>query len=77
MKVLVAWDDAKQAELLFGLCYLLGDPGALEPEIAELGWTLQLLDEDENMLGAIDGLHESVLQTDPTGREMRPRGRSE
>ena len=25
------------------------------------------------ILGRVEGLHESVLETDPTGREMRPK----
>jgi len=62
-----------QAELLFSLCYLLEDPGDVEPEIANVLWTLAQVDEAGNVLGGIGGLHESVLETDPTGREMRPR----
>ncbi|GMU39129.1 MAG: hypothetical protein AMXMBFR58_38860 [Phycisphaerae bacterium] len=62
-----------QAELLFSFCYLLEDPGDLEPEVADIGWVLAQVDDDENVLGTIGGLHESVLETDPTGREMRPR----
>jgi len=30
-------------------------------------------DEEGNIVNAVNGLHESVLETDPTGREMRPR----
>jgi hypothetical protein len=63
-----------QAELLFSLCYLLDDPGEVEPEVADVLWTLSQVDEEGNVLGSIGGLHESVLETDPTGREMRPRG---
>jgi hypothetical protein len=62
-----------QAELLFGLCYLLEDPGDLEPEIADVRWTLVQVDDEGTVIGNIDGLHESVLEMDPTGREMRPR----
>lgn len=62
-----------QAELLFQFCYLLEDPGALEPEVAHVSWALVQTDEDGNVRGNISGLHESVLETDPTGREMRPR----
>ena len=32
------------------------------------------VDEGGQPLHPIDGLHESVLDTDPTGREMRPKG---
>jgi hypothetical protein len=62
-----------QAELLFGFCYLLDDPGDVEPEVANILWTLAQIDEDGNVLGTVCALHESVLETDPTGREMRPR----
>ena len=63
-----------QAELLFGFCYLLEDPSIEEPEAAHIGWVLVEADEDgaptERPIG---GLHESVLETDPSGREMRLR----
>lgn len=62
-----------QAELLFSLCYLLEDPGDTEPEVEDVAWVLAQVDADGNVLGTIGGLHESVLETDPTGREMRPR----
>ncbi|ODT17050.1 MAG: hypothetical protein ABS54_17970 [Hyphomicrobium sp. SCN 65-11] len=62
-----------QAELLFGFCYLLGDPMFTEAELAELGWGLFEVDGDGKPVQPIGGLHESVLDTDPTGREMRPR----
>jgi len=62
-----------QAELLFSLCYLLEDPGDIEPEVADVQWALVQVDEAGNVLNRIGGLHESVLETDPTGREMRPR----
>jgi hypothetical protein len=61
-----------QASLLSGICYLLDDPGLDdEPEAADVSWALcQFTDEGAVV---IDGLHESVLETDPSGREMRPR----
>ncbi len=62
-----------QAELLFSFCYLLEDPGDIEAEVADVAWTLVQVDDDGNVLCNIGGLHESVLDTDPTGREMRPR----
>ena len=62
-----------QAELLFGFCYLLEDPGDVEPEVEDLLWCLVQTDDEGNVIGPINGLHESVLETDPTGREMRPR----
>jgi hypothetical protein len=62
-----------QAELLFGFCYLLEDPSFTESEFAELAWGLFEVDSDGRPVRSIGGLHESVLDTDPTGREMRPR----
>jgi hypothetical protein len=63
-----------QAQLLFNLCYLLEDPSLLEPELAEVGWALVETDRESAPTNTtIGGLHESVLETDPTGREMRPR----
>jgi len=62
-----------QAELLFQLCYLLEDPGDVEPEVADVAWSLVQVDGDGNVLASVNGLHESVLETDPTRREMRPR----
>lgn len=63
-----------QAQLLFYFCYLLEDPGDVEPEVADLSWSLVEVDEGGEVIASINGLHESVLETDPTGREMRPRG---
>jgi hypothetical protein len=62
-----------QAELLFSMCYLLEDPGDLEPDVSHISWALTQVDDEGNVVGSIGGLHESVLETDPTGREMRPR----
>ena len=62
-----------QAGLLFSFCYLLEDPGDVEAEVSGVGWSLVQVDEDGKILGNIGGLHESVLDTYPTGREMRPR----
>jgi hypothetical protein len=64
-----------QYELLFSLCYLLDDPGALEPELADLSWRLVHTNEEGETIGTIGGLHESVLDTEPAGREMRPQKR--
>lgn len=62
-----------QAQLLFALCYQLEGPGELEPGVQDVLWALVQINEDGEVLGHIGGLHESVLETDPTGREMRPR----
>ena len=63
----------KQAELLFSLCYLLEDPGIDEPEGQDVLWSLLQITEEREIVGPMSGLHESVLETDPTGREMRLR----
>lgn len=59
-----------QWQLLFSFCYLLEDPGTLEPEIRDLAWSLVQVDEDGQPIDVIHGLHESVLETDPSGRNM-------
>ena len=67
-----------QAELLGSICYLLDDPSIEEPEAAHIGWRLVEADEDGDPTWTpIAGLHESVLETDPTGREMRTKGVSQ
>jgi hypothetical protein len=38
-----------------------------------MSWGLVQLSPDGTPVAVIDGLYESVLATDPTGREMRPR----
>ena len=62
-----------QYALLFSLCYLLDDPGELETDVENVSWGLMQVDENGEPIASITGLHESVLETDPTGREMRPR----
>lgn len=63
-----------EAEMIFQLCYLLEDPGDLEAEVRDTAWGLFVLDENGAPVEPLSCLHESVLETDPTGREMRPRG---
>jgi len=65
----------KQAQLLFAICYLLDDPNLPEKELRKLGWGLFATDESGNAKERIAGLNESVLATDPTGREARPKKR--
>jgi hypothetical protein len=62
-----------QWRLLFELCQLLDDPGCLEDEVGGMAWRLFQVDEEDQPIAAMLGLSESVLETDPTGREMRPR----
>lgn len=55
-----------QVELLFRFCYLLGDPSLEEPELGHIGWRLVETDDHfEPTDRTIDGLHESVWETDP------------
>ncbi len=66
----------KQYEMLFNMCYLLDDPGDLEPELGNMDWVLHEVDKNGNLSGRIlQGMYESALSMDPTGREMRPRNR--
>lgn len=66
-----------QWSVLASIAYQLDDPGVVEypsDETPRVNWTLFEVDDDGQPLYPIDGLHESVLDTDPTGREMRPKG---
>jgi len=63
-----------QAQFLFKLCYLLDDPLFPEKTLRDFAWGLFEVDDDGNPIPPrIGGLYESVLETDPTGREVRPR----
>ncbi|MFT3926897.1 MAG: hypothetical protein QM778_30405 [Myxococcales bacterium] len=64
-----------QAELLFSFCYLLEDPNFEDADAMGVSWSLVALDEQGEPTGPIPGLHESVLELDPTGRDMRPKRR--
>jgi hypothetical protein len=64
---------AMQAELLSGLCYLLEDPRFEDQEVENVAWGLFATNDEEDPTEPVFGLHESVLETDPTGREVRPR----
>jgi hypothetical protein len=54
-----------QRELLFAICYLLSDPGELEPEVRDMAWGFFQLDATGRPVAEIASLHESVLETDP------------
>ncbi len=60
-----------QWRLLSGLCYLLDDPGKLETEVGDIAWRLFQVDAQDQPIAIVGGLHESVLETDPAGREMQ------
>jgi hypothetical protein len=70
-----------QWTVLDHVCQLLDDPSLavddlqMVPELADdkFGWGLFEADLDEKPGRPIGGLHESVLGTDPSGREMYPR----
>lgn len=59
-----------QWRVLAGLCQLLDDPGDVEAEVADIWWQLFQVDESGRPIASLGGLIESVLETDPTGREM-------
>lgn len=61
-----------QAELLHSICYQLDDPDSVEGN-EYVNWGLVQLNEDGQPTDFISGLHESVLETDPSGREMCPK----
>ena len=63
-----------QEQALFSICYLLDGRAYEEPGLEGLQWGLFRVNDQEEPYGEpIAGLHESVLETDPTGREMRPK----
>jgi hypothetical protein len=63
-----------QAQTLFDVGYLIDGPAYGVPGLEGLMWGLFQTDEDGKPFGPqIGGLHESVLELDPTGREMRPK----
>jgi hypothetical protein len=72
-----------QYETLFGIAYRLDGPWPeLDegpnpiPELKDVSWALFEVDSEGHPIRSIEALHESALDTDPTGREMRPAGRS-
>lgn len=68
---------AAQWETLSRVVLQLSDPGVVtypSPEVPRVAWALFEIDEEGKPLQEIANLHESVLETDPSGREMRPAG---
>jgi hypothetical protein len=61
-----------QWRLLSGLCQLLDDPGTIESETGDISWRLFQVDEGDHPIAIMGGLTKSVLETDPTGNQMRP-----
>ncbi len=63
--------------VLAGIAYQLADASIVEypsDKVRRVNWTLFEVDEEGQPLHPINALHESVLDTDPSGREMRPSG---
>jgi hypothetical protein len=54
-----------QRDLLFSLCYLLEEPGELDPQLDDFGWGLFTIDSERRAGEHIPMLHESVIETDP------------
>jgi hypothetical protein len=66
-----------QWELLSGIAYQLDNSGDVDypnKNMPMVNWALFETNEAGEPSGQIPGLHESVLDTDPSGREMRPKG---
>jgi hypothetical protein len=68
---LTALARGMQAALLFGFCYVLEGPNGDDP-VEDVGWGLFSTNAGGAPAQRLIGLHESVLETDPTGRQMRP-----
>ena len=61
-----------RAQMLFSIGYLIDGP-AYSHTLEDVSWGLFQTDEEGKPIGPqVAGLHESVLEFDPTGREMRP-----
>jgi hypothetical protein len=73
MRALAEIVRGMQAQLLFHIAYQLSDPDSVAGNDGSIGWALVEASEDGEFGREISGLHESVLGTDPTGRDMRPR----
>ena len=67
---------AELAEFLTALTYLMDDPSPEEPELQDVSWGLFVTNDEGYPVEPLGGLYESVLSTDPTGRECRPKGSS-
>ncbi|WP_157050627.1 hypothetical protein [Herbaspirillum rhizosphaerae] len=62
-----------QVQILFTISHLLEGPTSYPDSIENISWRFFETDEDGRPFGKrISGLHESVLELDPAGREMRP-----
>ena len=50
----------------------LGRSRGFESEVKDIAWRLFQVDENDQPIAAISGLNELVLETEPSGKEMRP-----
>lgn len=62
-----------QYSVLFNLCRLVDDPPPAIATISGQQWALVEVDDEGTVGRHIAGLHDSLLDTDPSGHEMRPR----
>lgn len=66
-----------QYSVLFNLCRMVDEPPPAIESISGQQWALVEVDEEGTVGRHIAGLHDSLLETDPSGREMRPRSETE
>ncbi|MCQ8890361.1 hypothetical protein NQT72_12700 [Pseudoalteromonas carrageenovora] len=62
------------AEMIFSMTYLMDDPEVVEDN-EYVNWGLFITDDEGRPIKELSGLYESVLGTDPTGREMCPKNK--
>lgn len=60
-----------QFETLLHVCSTIDK--SFEADTPVKNWSLYELDDDDNVKNSIIGLHESLLEFDPSDKEMRPR----
>lgn len=66
-----------QWQTLDGIAYQLADPNVVaypSDKTPAVYWALHEVGQNGEVLHTIDSLHESVLDVEPSGREMRPQG---
>jgi hypothetical protein len=66
-----------QWQTLAGIAYQIDDSGGVSypsDSTPQVHWALCEVTEEGEVLHSIDAIHESVLDVEPSGREMRPKG---
>jgi hypothetical protein len=66
-----------QWQTLAGIAYSIDDSGGVaypSESTPTVHWALCEVTEEGDVLHSIDAIHESVLDVEPSGREMRPKG---